>query len=85
MAPGSERGGEPGAARRRRGALSSEPVWIPVFTMRVCAYCTQGNFEDSREKIVRLLRAVWMRKRMERQRREWEERLERIRQRLDKC
>ena len=53
--------------------------------MRVCAYCTQGNFEDSREKIVRLLRAVWMRKRMERQRREWEERLERIRQRLDKC
>ena len=45
----------------------------------------QANFTESQEKIVRLLRAVWMRKRMERQRREWEERLERIRQRLDKC
>ena len=45
----------------------------------------QANFTESREKIVRLLRAVWMRKRMERQRREWEERLEKIRRRLDKC
>ncbi|KAI0354075.1 FabD/lysophospholipase-like protein [Trametes cingulata] len=31
----------------------------------------QANFSDSREKIVRLLRAVWMRKKMERQQRQW--------------
>ncbi|TBU41999.1 FabD/lysophospholipase-like protein [Dichomitus squalens] len=42
----------------------------------------EGNFEDSREKIVRLLRAVWMRKRMDRQRREWEERLVHVRRQL---
>ncbi|KAI0746311.1 FabD/lysophospholipase-like protein [Daedaleopsis nitida] len=42
----------------------------------------EANFEESREKIVRLLRAVWMRKRTERRRREWEERLAHIRDRL---
>ena len=42
----------------------------------------QANFEESCEKIVRLLRAVWMRKRAERRRREWEERLAHMRDRL---
>ncbi len=42
----------------------------------------QANFAESHEKIVRLLRAVWMRKRMERQAREWEDRLAQLRKRL---
>ena len=42
----------------------------------------QANFAESQEKIVRLLRAVWMRKRVERQRREWEAHLARLRRRL---
>ncbi|KAI0666447.1 FabD/lysophospholipase-like protein [Trametes maxima] len=35
----------------------------------------EGNFTESEEKIVRLLRAVWQRKRMERQKRQWKARL----------
>lgn len=31
----------------------------------------QANFIDSREKIVRLLRAIWMRKKRERIQKEW--------------
>ncbi|KAI0764706.1 FabD/lysophospholipase-like protein [Fomes fomentarius] len=42
----------------------------------------EANFEESSEKIVRLLRAVWMRKRMERRTREWQERLAQLRERL---
>ncbi|KAH9915462.1 FabD/lysophospholipase-like protein [Epithele typhae] len=42
----------------------------------------EANFEESREKIVRLLRAVWMRKRMARRRAEWEAQLGKLRERL---
>ncbi|KAI0644024.1 FabD/lysophospholipase-like protein [Trametes meyenii] len=35
----------------------------------------EGNFADSQEKIVRLLRAVWQRKKMERQKRQWKAQL----------
>lgn len=42
--------------------------------------CEQANFSDSREKIVRLLRAVWMRKKMERERRQWTARLDHLRE-----
>ncbi|KAI0635382.1 FabD/lysophospholipase-like protein [Trametes polyzona] len=40
----------------------------------------EANFSESQEKIVRLLRAVWMRKRMERQRRQWQARLAHLRE-----
>ncbi|OJT06010.1 Cytosolic phospholipase A2 zeta [Trametes pubescens] len=40
----------------------------------------EANFSDSREKIVRLLRAVWMRKKMERQQHEWRARLDHLRE-----
>ncbi|KAI0699790.1 FabD/lysophospholipase-like protein [Cerioporus squamosus] len=43
----------------------------------------EANFAESHEKIVRLLRAVWMRKRMERQAREWDDRLTQLRKRQD--
>ena len=42
----------------------------------------QANFTESQEKIVRLLRAVWMRKRLEREKREWDARLTQLRKRL---
>ncbi|KAH9855478.1 FabD/lysophospholipase-like protein [Lenzites betulinus] len=38
----------------------------------------EANFSESRERLVRLLRAVWMRKRMARQQRQWEARMERL-------
>ena len=42
----------------------------------------QANFAESQEKIVRLLRAVWMRKRIEREKREWDARLTQLRKHL---
>ena len=42
----------------------------------------QANFTESQEKIVRLLRAVWMRKRIEREKREWDARLTQLHKRL---
>ncbi|OSC98862.1 FabD/lysophospholipase-like protein [Trametes coccinea BRFM310] len=42
----------------------------------------QANFSESREKIVRLLRAVWLRKKIERRNRQWRERLAHLRQHL---
>ncbi|CDO78125.1 hypothetical protein BN946_scf184725.g4 [Trametes cinnabarina] len=42
----------------------------------------QANFSESREKIVRILRAVWMRKKIERRNRQWKERLAHLRQHL---
>ncbi|KAJ8456031.1 hypothetical protein ONZ51_g12279 [Trametes cubensis] len=42
----------------------------------------EANFMESREKIVRLLRAVWMRKKMERRRRQWKTRLAHLREHL---
>ncbi|KAI9069393.1 FabD/lysophospholipase-like protein [Trametes sanguinea] len=42
----------------------------------------QANFSESREKIIRLLRAVWMRKKIERRNRQWRERLAHLRQHL---
>ena len=42
----------------------------------------QANFAESQEKIVRLLRAVRMRKRIEREKREWDPCLTKLRERL---
>ncbi|KAI0655037.1 FabD/lysophospholipase-like protein [Cubamyces menziesii] len=42
----------------------------------------EANFMESREKIVRLLRAVWMRKKMDRRRRQWKTRLAHLREHL---
>ncbi|KAH9896493.1 FabD/lysophospholipase-like protein [Cubamyces lactineus] len=42
----------------------------------------EANFLESREKIVRLLRAVWMRKKTERRRRQWKARLAHLRDHL---
>ncbi|THH27869.1 hypothetical protein EUX98_g6326 [Antrodiella citrinella] len=42
----------------------------------------EANFCESREKIVRLLRAIWMRKRREREEKEWEAKIARLRRNL---
>ncbi|TCD70189.1 hypothetical protein EIP91_004368 [Steccherinum ochraceum] len=42
----------------------------------------EGNFCESREKIVRLLRAIWMRKRREREEKEWRDSVARLQRHL---
>ncbi|KAI8973120.1 FabD/lysophospholipase-like protein [Trametes punicea] len=42
----------------------------------------EANFTEAQEKIIRLLRAVWLRKKMERRNRQWRARLANLRQHL---
>ncbi|KAF7795977.1 hypothetical protein EIP86_007146 [Pleurotus ostreatoroseus] len=44
----------------------------------------QANFENSKDKIIRLLRATWLRKKREREQKEWKDRFLRIGEHLQR-